>query len=144
MRRPPAFPAGDAGLVSTADDFLAFSRFLLAAGRAGGSPAAARGLGRRDDAGSPDSRPSAPAGGDPGPGPRLGLRRRGRARTTADGVPPGAYGWNGGLGTSWVADPHSGLTALLMTQTMFESPDPPAVHRAFWRALFRPSAPVRS
>jgi CubicO group peptidase (beta-lactamase class C family) len=33
---PPVFPAGDAGLVSTADDMFAFSRFLLEGGLAGG------------------------------------------------------------------------------------------------------------
>jgi CubicO group peptidase (beta-lactamase class C family) len=54
----------------------------------------------------------------------------------AEGVPASAYGWNGGLGTSWVADPGSGLTAILMTQTMFESPDPPIVHKDFWRSVF--------
>src|SRR5260370_35738121 len=27
--QPPAFPAGDSGLVSTADDFNAFARFML-------------------------------------------------------------------------------------------------------------------
>ena len=31
--RPPRFEQGDAGLVSTADDFLAFARLLLAHGR---------------------------------------------------------------------------------------------------------------
>jgi CubicO group peptidase (beta-lactamase class C family) len=31
-KTPPRFPAGDAGLVSTAADFFAFSRFLCAVG----------------------------------------------------------------------------------------------------------------
>src|SRR2546429_7467096 len=33
--RPPAFPSGSAGLLSTADDYLAFARLLLSGGRHG-------------------------------------------------------------------------------------------------------------
>ena len=58
--------------------------------------------------------------------------------TTADGVPAGAFGWNGGFGTSWVADPHSQTSAILLTQTLFASPEPPAVHQEFWSAGFSP------
>ena len=50
------------------------------------------------------------------------------------GVPPGAYGWNGGFGTSRFNDPASGLVAILLTQRVFDSPDPPPVHKDFWRA----------
>jgi hypothetical protein len=57
-------------------------------------------------------------------------------RTSEDAKPANACGSCGGLGTSWVADPRTGTTAILMTQTMFESPDPPAVHKDFWRAVF--------
>jgi CubicO group peptidase (beta-lactamase class C family) len=53
-----------------------------------------------------------------------------------EGVPSGAFGWNGGLGTSWVMDPASDTTAILLTQAAFTSPDPPPVHKAFWRAVF--------
>jgi CubicO group peptidase (beta-lactamase class C family) len=74
-----------------------------------------------------------------GPDHGWGLGMAVALRTTAEGVPAGAYGWSGGLGTSWMADPRSGLTAILMTQTMFENPDPPAVHKDFWRAVFGPA-----
>src|SRR5256884_1803556 len=46
--RPPAFPSGSAGLLSTADDYLAFARLLLSGGRHGdrrllsGAPAGPR------------------------------------------------------------------------------------------------------
>jgi len=43
---------------------------------------------------------------------------------------------DGGLGTSWVMDPASDTTAILLTQAAFTSPDPPPVHKAFWRAVF--------
>jgi CubicO group peptidase (beta-lactamase class C family) len=55
---------------------------------------------------------------------------------TPDGLPAGAYGWNGGLGTSWVMDPGSDTTAILLTQAAFTNPDPLPVHKAFWRAVF--------
>ena len=61
---------------------------------------------------------------------------------TAEGVPAGAYGWAGGLGTAWIAEPRSETTAILLTQTMFTSPDPPAPHKDFCRAAFNPSAPA--
>lgn len=54
---------------------------------------------------------------------------------TIDGIPTGSYGWCGGFGTSWMADPGSDRTAILLTQTMFESPDPPAIHKDFWRMV---------
>src|SRR5262245_43472765 len=45
----------------------------------------------------------------------------------------GAFGWDGGLGTSWLVDPTRDLTVIVLTQRMFESPDPPQVlDRAMW------------
>ena len=60
------------------------------------------------------------------------------SETTPQGIPAGAYGWNGGFGTSWVADPRSATTAILLTQTLFTSPMAPAVHEEFWSAVFSP------
>jgi CubicO group peptidase (beta-lactamase class C family) len=134
----PAFPDGGAGLVSTADDYFAFSHFLLSQGH----PAGLRLLSREwipamtSDHLTASQRAAA--------APVLGERRSwgfGVAvitATTAQGVPAGAYGWNGGFGTSWVADPGSGTSAILLTQTLFTSPVPPAVHQEFWSAVFSP------
>ncbi len=41
----------------------------------------------------------------------------------------GAFGWNGGFGTSWLADPGRDLTVIVMTQRLFESSELPPVHR---------------
>jgi CubicO group peptidase (beta-lactamase class C family) len=78
------------------------------------------------------------AGGLPilGPGRGWGYGMSVALESTAEGVPAGAFGWNGGLGTSWIADPRSQTTVILMTQTMFVSPDPPAAHSDFQRAVF--------
>jgi len=50
------------------------------------------------------------------------------------GIRRGAYGWNGGFGTSWFNDPGENLTVILLTQRVFDSPDPPQVHKDFWCA----------
>jgi CubicO group peptidase (beta-lactamase class C family) len=134
---PPAFPAGDAGLVSTVDDMFAFSRLLLNLGRVGDrqllSKASVRAM-------TTDHLTSAQrAGGSAILGPGRGWGHGGMAivlEATAEGAQPGAYGWNGGFGTSWLVDPRTETVAILMTQTMFDGPDPPAVHKDFQRAVF--------
>ena len=42
--------------------------------------------------------------------------------------PNGAFGWNGGFGTSWLVEPDEDLTVIVLTQRLFESPEPPPVH----------------
>jgi CubicO group peptidase (beta-lactamase class C family) len=132
----PAFPAGDAGLVSTVDDYFAFSRFLLRRGQVRErqilSEASIAAMTK--DHLTPAQRVSGQVilGSDHGWGYGVSVA----LHRTAEGIPAGAYGWSGGLGTTWVADPPSDLTAILMTPTMFESPDPPQVHKDFWRAVF--------
>jgi CubicO group peptidase (beta-lactamase class C family) len=40
----------------------------------------------------------------------------------------GAYGWVGGLGTTWWNDPAADLTVVLLTNLTWSSPVPPAIH----------------
>lgn len=134
--RPPAFPAGDSGLVSTADDFGAFARFLFT----GLAPDGRRLLSEASiNAMTTDHlTPSQRDGGRDilGPGRGWGY---GLGVVTAGnpyGIAPGAYGWDGGFGTSWFNDPAKGLTAILLTQRVFDSPEPPPVHMDFWRGAY--------
>jgi len=136
-RVPPSFPEGDAGLVSTAADIFSFSRFLLRRGLAADgrrllSEAVVAEMTRNHL--TAEQRQGAgvilPAGQGWGYGLSVVLA------PNADALPAGAFGWNGGLGTSWAMDPGGDTTAILMTQAAFSSPDPPAVHKAFWRAVF--------
>ena len=134
---PPSFPAGDAGLLSTAADLFAFSRFMLRHGRAADGQ---RRLSEASVAAMTRDHLTAEqrAGGAPilSPGQGWGYGVAVALELSPEGVPAGAYGWNGGLGTSWVMDPSSDSTAILLTQAAFNSPDPPGVHKAFWRAVF--------
>jgi CubicO group peptidase (beta-lactamase class C family) len=134
----PAFPDGAAGLVSTADDYFAFSYFLLSQGHPGGR----RLLSREwiPTMTSDHLTASQRAAAAPILGERhgWGFGMAVVSETTAQGVPSGACGWNGGFGTSWVADPASETSAILLTQTLFASAEPPAVHQEFWSAVFSP------
>jgi CubicO group peptidase (beta-lactamase class C family) len=134
----PTFPDAAAGLVSTADDYFAFSYFLLSQGHRGGKRLLSResvSAMTRDHLTASQRGAAAPIiGSDRGWGFGVAVV----TETTPQGVPAGAYGWNGGFGTSWVADPASGTSAILLTQTLFSSPEPPAVHLEFWSAVFSP------
>jgi CubicO group peptidase (beta-lactamase class C family) len=52
-------------------------------------------------------------------------------------APPGRYGWNGGLGTAWWSDAKEDMVAIIMTQRMFDSPDPPTVCLDFWTSAYQ-------
>ncbi|MDB5446971.1 MAG: hypothetical protein JWQ97_2288 [Phenylobacterium sp.] len=134
--RPPAFPAGDSGLVSTADDFLKLARFMFTGRGADGrrllSEASLKAMqtdhltaAQRDDGKEVL-----------GPGRGWGYGVGVVVEPNPDGVAPGAYGWNGGFGTSWFNDPAKGLAAVLLTQRVFDGPDPPQLHKDFWRGAY--------
>jgi CubicO group peptidase (beta-lactamase class C family) len=117
--RPPAFADGACGLVSTADDLLAFSRMLLAGGAPVLSEASARAMC------TPQLTDGQKSFG--------GLGREFFAHKSwgyCQGVwETGAFGWDGGFGTSWRVDPAREETVIVLTQRMFESSEPPPVHR---------------
>src|SRR4051794_3985180 len=112
--RPPAFPSGSGGLVSTVDEYLAFARMLLHKGVHGGS----RLLTERSVELMTTNRLTpeqvATAGQILG-GAGWGL---GMAVTVErDEVSgPGRYGWSGGYGTTWFNDPHERLIGIAFTQ----------------------------
>lgn len=133
---PPAFPAGDSGLVSTADDFGAFAKFLFT----GLAPDGKRLLSEASlKTMTTDHLTAAQReGGREILGPSRGFGYGIGVFTSGhpQGIAPGAYGWDGGFGTSWFNDPAQGLTAILLTQRVFDSSDPPQVHKDFWRGAY--------
>jgi CubicO group peptidase (beta-lactamase class C family) len=48
----------------------------------------------------------------------------------------GAFGWDGGLGTSWLVDPAADLVVVVLTQRQFESWGLPRVHREIQAAAY--------
>jgi CubicO group peptidase (beta-lactamase class C family) len=113
--RPPVFPSGAGGLLSTVDDFLAFARLLLNQGVHNGQ----RLLSERsvDLMTTNHLSPAQIASG----GPILGGRGWGfDVSVVTEPDPewpvPGRYGWAGGYGTGWLNDPHRGIIAIVMTQ----------------------------
>jgi CubicO group peptidase (beta-lactamase class C family) len=124
--RPPAFGDAAAGLVSTADDLLAFARMLLRGGAPVLPPESARAM-------TTDQLTSAQKAYG-------GLGHHffdGRSWAFCQSVlDSGAFGWDGGFGTSWLVDPNFGLAVIVLTQRMFESPEAPSVHRDIQAAAY--------
>jgi CubicO group peptidase (beta-lactamase class C family) len=113
--RPPAFPSGAGGLLSTAEDYLAFARLLLNGGLHRGE----RLLSERSVQAMTTNHltPEQIAGGGMllgGSGWGLGMA----VTFEPDAVSPvaGRYGWSGGYGTTWFNDPNRGLVAFALTQ----------------------------
>jgi CubicO group peptidase (beta-lactamase class C family) len=120
---PPAFPSGGAGLVSTAEDFLAFAEMLLR----GGHPILSRPSVETMTTDQLTPEQKAVSGFFPGDfdargwGFCVGIVTR-REHPAA---PVGQYGWDGGLGTIWRNDPSEQLVTVLLTNAAWTSPRPP-------------------
>jgi CubicO group peptidase (beta-lactamase class C family) len=135
--KPPAFPSGGGGLVSTLDDVHAFGRMLLAGGRCPDgtrliSPAAVAAM-TTDQLGVGPTTPGPAGDATQGWGFGVGilLRRSGLGPTA------GSYGWTGGLGSAWANDPAHGLVGVILTTDAFVSPFPmPAVIQDFWTGVY--------
>ncbi|MXM62057.1 serine hydrolase [Streptomyces sp. HUCO-GS316] len=132
--RVPAFPSGGGGLVSTADDWLAFARMLLNGGTAGGhrvlSPTSvSRMTTNHLTAGQRELGALFLEGQGWGYGAQVDV-------TPADPWNvPGRYGWVGGTGTTAHLIPPTGTVAVLLTQVAMPNPAPTPVMRDFWRCV---------
>lgn len=124
--RPPAFEDGAAGLVSTADDMLAFARMFLR----GGSPVLTEESVRAMT--TDQLTPEQKARGGLGPD-FFANASWSYCQAVQDN---GAFGWNGGFGTSWHVDPRRDLVVIVLTQRMFEGADDAALHEAVQAAAY--------
>jgi CubicO group peptidase (beta-lactamase class C family) len=126
--RPPAFPNGAGGLVSTADDYLAFARMLMDNGRHEKSRILSRPSVElmTTDQLTPEQRSTSGFGpelfADHGWGFCVYIATR---RTQHSSV--GSYGWGGGMGTLWENDPQEEMVTILMTQAGQASATPSGV-----------------
>ncbi len=126
--RPPDFPSGGGGLVSTVDDYLAFGKMMLNNGKHGERNILSRGSVElmTTDQLTPEQKAVSGlvAGFFDSNGWGFGMSvitRRHDVRSV------GTYGWDGGMGTSWYSDPQKEVVTLLMTQRAWTSPSPPDV-----------------
>ena len=123
---PQQFSDGAAGLVSTVDDLLAFARMLLRGGAPVLSADAATAM--TSDQLTPAQKAHGGLGNDFFKGQSWGF-----CQAVLDS---GAFGWAGGLGTTWMADPARDLTVIVLTQRQFESADTPRAHREIQEAAY--------
>jgi CubicO group peptidase (beta-lactamase class C family) len=132
---PPRLPDTSGWLVSTIDDYWTFVSMLLADGSLNGR----RIVSERSVALMTTDRltPAQRVGtelflGDHG-GWGLGM---GAPATGSTGQPlPTGVGWEGGSGTVWRSSLERGVTGILLTQRMLNSPQPPAVFDDFWAGV---------
>src|ERR1700677_987944 len=133
-RQPPAFPSGAGGMVSTIQDYLAFSQMMLREGRYDGGRLLCRDSvemmttdqltpAQKQEAGA--FTPYFATHGW-GFGMSVATKREGL------GEPAGRYGWNGGLGSVWYADPAEDMVTILLTGSAKFVFNPPNIYRDFW------------
>jgi len=134
--RPPAFPDAAGGLVSTIDDYLAFGQMMLEKGKHGSERILSRPsveLMTSDQLTSPQRAAAGLfLGDDRGWGFGVSMITR---RDDISAV-PGRFGWDGGLGTSWYADPTEEMLAILMTQRL-AGPSSPGIDLDFWTSVYQ-------
>jgi CubicO group peptidase (beta-lactamase class C family) len=131
-RGEPPFESGAGGLVSTIDDYFAFSRAMLRGGAPLLSPASVSLM--TTDHLTPAQRAGAElffgAHSSWGLGAGVDI-----ARTEIYHM-PGRWGWTGGLGTTAYTDPANRLIGILFTQRMMDSPEPPRFFSDFWTLAY--------
>ncbi len=137
--RPPAFPSGAAGLVSTIDDYLAFGQMMLSQGKYGNERILSRlsvELMTTDQL-TPEQK--AVSGLFPGFFDNHGWGFGVSVITRRDDIAavPGRFGWDGGLGTSWYSDPREEMVIILMTQSAWTSPVPGPSNVYFWTLAYQ-------
>ncbi|MFE9776684.1 serine hydrolase domain-containing protein [Streptomyces sp. NPDC005775] len=128
----PDFPSAAGGLVSTAADWFAFGRMLLAGGTAGGRALLTPGSVRQmtTDHLTPAQRR---ASGLFTEGQGWGFGGSVDVERTDPWNVPGRYGWVGGTGTTAHIIPATGTVAIMLSQVEMAGPKPPLTMRDFWR-----------
>ena len=145
--RPQPFEDGGGGIVSTADDYLAFALALLAGGTRDGRRVLSRPSVSLMTSDHLTPAQKAVSGFTPGYfddiGWGLGMSVRTRKAHLGPwpvSCPPlasaGSYGWPGIYGTGWFNDPAEDMTTILMTQ---RAPAPPGLPILFdfWTAAYQ-------
>jgi CubicO group peptidase (beta-lactamase class C family) len=137
-RKPPAFPSGAGGLVSTVQDYLAFGEMILRQGKYDGGRLLSRAsveMMTSDQLTAEQKRecgPWAPYFTDHGWGFGMSVATKRQDL----GEPAGRFGWNGALGSVWYADPGEDFDLILMTGCAKNVFTPPPIYRDFWTLAY--------
>jgi CubicO group peptidase (beta-lactamase class C family) len=132
----PPFESGGGGLVSTIDDYCAFSRMMLNKGQHGREQILSRAAVElmTSDHLTTEQRAGSEvffgAFSSWGFGMAVDIQRHEIFHT------PGRFGWTGGLGTTAYTDPAEEMIGILFTQRMMDSPEPPKVFTDFWTLAY--------
>ena len=135
-RHEPAFESAGGGLVSTIDDYFAFSRMMLNKGRHGSEQILSRASVElmTSDQVTPEQRAGSEVffGGYSswGFGMAVDIQRKEIFHN------PGRFGWTGGYGTSAYTDPAEGMIGILFTQRLMDSPEPAKIFTDFWTLAY--------
>jgi len=134
--RPPVFPDAAGGLVSTIDDYVAFGQMMLEKGKHGSERILSRPSVELMISDQLTSSQRAAAGLFLGDNRGWGFGISMITRRDDVSAVPGRFGWDGGLGTSWYADPTEEMVAILMTQRL-AGPQSPGIDLDFWTSVYQ-------
>jgi CubicO group peptidase (beta-lactamase class C family) len=137
--RPPAFEGGGGGLVSTADDYLAFATALLAGGTHHGERVLSRPSVTLMTSDQLTPAQKAVSGFWPGYFDTMGwgFGMSVRTRRTHLGPSVGSYGWPGFYGTAWYNDPAEHMTTIFIMQRAHAGDQRLPMWHDFWTAVYQ-------
>jgi CubicO group peptidase (beta-lactamase class C family) len=133
--RPPTFPSGADGLISTLDDYLAFGQMMLNQGRHGSERILSRLSVEAMITDQLTAEQKAVSSLLPGFFETHGWGFGVAMVTRRDDIAsvPGRYGWDGSMGTSWFSDPKEDLVGIVLTQRVMALD----VSRDFWTLAYQ-------
>ncbi len=134
--RTPGFEDARGGLVSTADDYLAFAQMLLNKGRAGDRQVLSA---QSAEAMMTDHIPAnvkARSGFVPGFWEQRGWGYAVSVINKELPSEPRGVGWDGGYGTCAYWDPQTGVVVIMMSQRMVDSPTYSEMFRKFFDSAY--------
>ncbi|HEU0240063.1 MAG TPA: serine hydrolase domain-containing protein [Micromonosporaceae bacterium] len=137
--RPPAFESGGGGIVSTADDYLAFATALLAGGTHRGERVLSRPSVTLMTSDHLTAAQKAVSGFWPGYFDNIGFGfgMSVRSRRTDLGPSVGTYGWSGFYGTAWYNDPAEDMTTIFIMQRAHMGDQTLPMWHDFWTAVYQ-------
>jgi CubicO group peptidase (beta-lactamase class C family) len=137
--RPPVFESGGGGLVSTAEDYLAFASALLAGGSGHGERVLSRPSVTLMTSDQLTPAQKAVSGFWPGYFDTMGWGFGMSVRTSRTHLGPsvGSYGWSGFYGSAWYNDPAEDMTTIFIMQRAHAGDQRLPMWHDFWTVVYQ-------